>query len=171
MKTGLFVSSNVLSSVNIYKFNLNSKEFKDFLVKLSDLLSKLTTIVNLKTSGLHPLSEFITGETYFPGSGPVTRNIESRPVTCMTINFGALPDTNTKSVAHGITFDANTTFVESSIMSTSTSLLKSISIPHASATAIDIVEFNIDNTNVSIKTGKDMTDYDKTIIVLKYISN
>ena len=171
MKTGIFVTSKIFSVGDIYKYNINSKEFKDFLVRLTRNLDNLTKVVNLKTSGSHPLSEFLTSETFFPSASATTRNIENRPVTCITISFGALPNTATKSVAHNITFDANTTFVEKSIMSTSTSLVKAISIPHASSTAIDIVEFDIDSTNINITTGKDMTAYDKTVVVLKYITN
>jgi len=112
---GIFVpTTRLLSLTRIYDMNPDTREFKDLLINLSRNINNIATILNKKTNGIHPLVEFLSGNTFFPNpayssksnNSPVYRS-EYRKV----INFGALPNVaSTKSVAHKLNFNSKTVF-------------------------------------------------------------
>ncbi len=168
---GMFVGTTTAFDTDSKE--INTQEFRDFINILQQNINNISNVLNMKTSGSHPLGvEFVTGNTYFPNpsySSSTDVNPVERPEFSVTIDFGSLPNTATKSVAHGITINSNTVFTRADIMATDTTAFKSIKIPYSSTTAADIIEFNIDSANINIITGKDMTSYDKTIVTLYYL--
>ena len=173
MANGLFVgNSGSFFENDISKLNVNSQEFMEFIVSLQQRINNLTNAINMKSTGSFTLSEFVTGNTYFPNpsySSSSSITPAERPEYRMVVNFGALPNTTTKSVAHGITCNSSTIFTDMWAISSDTSSYNYIKIPYASSTSADIIELYVDGTNVNIKTGKDRSSYDNTIVVLSYL--
>lgn len=98
-------SSNVLDIQNLDKIkSLDSPEFKVFLSRLRNILNNISTSTNSKISGYYPLTESVTGKKLFPDpSIAATDKPPYRDIYLTAINFGALPNNTTKSVAHGLT--------------------------------------------------------------------
>lgn len=178
MADGSFVpTTNIFDTSFIYSVNVNSKDFKELLVITRNTLSEIATVLNTKTTGMHPLEEFITGNTYFPdptlnSTTPVAPT--QRPSVITTVNFGALPNTATKSVPHGIIFPTGTnTFRSISITAGATDLTGKIYIElgYSSPVLANNIEINYDAVNINITTGSDRTNFTECIVVLEYIKS
>lgn len=134
-----------------------------FLI-IRDEINAIKTILNNKTTGAHELYEFISGSTYF--SDPTLDSTTAltpipRPEYLTTVNFGALPNTAAKAVAHGIITTAKMKMVHIHATASDLATPAYIQIP---ATWIAI-----DGTNITITTPADYTAYTECIVVLKYI--
>lgn len=170
---GAFVqTTDVFDTSAIHSMDINSKEFKEFLVRLRQSINNIALSLNVRDAGYYVQTEFVNGQAYFPdptlnsttATAPVHRQVFRK-----VINFGALPSTATKTSAHGITVTDAFTFTRIYATATDTTGHDYIPIPYASATAIDVVELSVDGTNVSITTGKDQTAFDTCYVVLEYI--
>ena len=149
-------------------------DWKDAQLMLTDYLQKVADAVNVReiaqyqdatlSSGVN-ISETATGQAYFTPGDPNKFRYGSRTV----VNFGALPNTGTTSVAHGITITANTRFtrIYGVANDPSTSF---IPLPFID-TAGNSVELNVDATNVNIITPSDYTAYTVTYVVLEYVED
>jgi len=172
---GAFVPlTEIFEIENLGQIDINSPEYKDFLVRLRQILNNQSTILNIKDTGIYDPEEFVCGQIWFPDpalSSQTTRKPTARQVFRKVINFGALPNTATKNVAHGITFPAPNTYSFTRIYGASTDPTAGsyLPIPYASATAANIIELSVDNTNVSITTGVNRVAYTTTYVVLEYI--
>jgi len=165
-------TTDVFDRSAIQALNVNSPEFKDFLVRLYQTTNNIANAVNIRDAGYYPLTEFICGQLWFenPNLSSSTAQVpEYRQVWRKIINFGALPNTSTKNVAHSITVDSNTTFTRIYATASDTTGNTYIPIPYAHATAANIVRLDVDATNVSITTGIDRTNYDTCYVILEYI--
>lgn len=171
---GSFVQTTQVWDISqIYELNANSPEFKQFLVLLYQQLNQVATVLNTKDSGFYDTSEFVNGQVLFPNPSlnssstttPVFRQIQRK-----VINFGALPNTATKSVTHGITTTAATTFTRIYATATNPSTLY-IPIPYATNTAGASIEINVDPTNVNITTGSDRTAFTTCYVILEYVQS
>lgn len=163
---GSYIPTTQVWDVNeIYSTDVSSREFKELIVRLYQNINTQALSVNGKDTGIYDTSEFVNGQT-FPSTDSNPYNI--RQVFRMLVNFGALPNNATKSVAHGITVTDNVTFTR--IYGTSNDLAAKsyIPLPYASATG-DNIELYIDDTNVNITTGSDWSAYTTTYIVLEYL--
>jgi hypothetical protein len=85
------------------------------------------------------------------------------------VNFGALPNNTTASVAHGISVTANTVFTRIYACGTNPNT-KFVPIPYVNVgTPGDGVELWVDTTNVNIKTTTaNWTSY-TAIVVVEYL--
>jgi len=143
------------------------EEEKD--LKIRQYLNDIATATNTKDSGIYDAVETITGQSFLPLFSTQTgANATYRTVFRKVIDFGALPNTTTKSVAHGITFGS--TFSATKIYGASTNPGTSwIPLPYASPTAANNIELNLDATNVNVITGSNRTAYTRTFIIVEYI--
>lgn len=169
---GAFVpTNNVWDVSDIYETEVTSPAFKELLVRLYQNLNLMSLVVNMKDTGLYVDSELVTSNQYFTNpalSSATQQNPTLRPVFRMVVNFGALPNTATKSVAHNINPTLSFTFTR--IYGCSTNPLTSyIPLPYASPVLVNNIELNADATNVNITTGSDRTAYTTTYVVLEYI--
>lgn len=90
-------------------------------------------------------SEVDTGTTW----------IDDLTIYKKTIDIGALPDTDTKTVAHGIT-DFNMLINVTGSFSDGTN---SAPLPYSSPTTTKNIQIYVDDTNISIVTGEDRSSY------------
>lgn len=169
--TGAFIpTTNVWDVSEIYATDVTSDAFKELLVRLYQNLNLMSVGVNNRDAGFYDTSEFVCGQQFF--SDPALRSTDQttpilRPVFRKVINFGALPDTATKSVAHGITTTVNTSFTRMYGVATKPHALPAtfsgVSIPNSSIT------LEVDGTNVKITTAANLTAYTITYVILEYI--
>lgn len=164
-------TTNIWDTSEIYSTDVTSPAFKELLVRLYQNLNLLSLVTNVKDSGMYVDSEFQTSCQYFadPALNSSTQQTPTlRPVFRKVINFGALPNATTKSVAHGIAPTASFSFTRIYGCSTTPST-SYIPLPYASTTLINNVELNADATNVNITTGINRSAYTITYVVLEYI--
>jgi len=163
-----------------------SEGLRNFLVQLTSTVNHLSLILNMKDTGYYTLNEFANSQYFYPLEVPAaTYNTiqEPRPVYRKVINFGALPNTALKSVAHGIqgivpSTGLPTTFRFTRIYGCATKpgsvappvTAQFIPIPYVSTNSLaEGIEIDVTATNVRIRTGSDRSAYTSTFVILEYV--
>ena len=172
---GMFLpTTEILDVDELYGTDVNSKEFKELIVRLAQSFNRSLLVTNNKESAFYDTKEFLTGQTYFPESVDSTpdQSIERRYVYRKVIDFGALPDTAAKSVAHGLTFTTGTIFtrIYGSATDPSAGALAALPLPYASPVLANNIELSVSNANVTVTTGSDRTAFTKCYIVVEAIN-
>lgn len=158
----------------IQALDVNSEEFKEFLVRLRQSINNIALSVNNRDGGFYTLGEFNTGAQVFPTVDPVTLEVsEYRSVIRDTINFGTLPNNGTTAINHTINpptgTTTNYTFLHIYGAATNTAALQAISLPYED-TAGNIASIIVTQTQVVITTNFNASAY-TAIIVLEYVVN
>lgn len=167
MDTSTLLQTNNLIDINLIKSSsMSNDEIKETLVRMSETINSILLSINSKDIGLYDLNEQVSGQTYFDSSGN-----SSRAVFRKVIDFGSLPNAASKSVSHDLDSNWSYKFTRIYGVASDSSNKKYIPIPYASSTSTDIVELYVDSSTVVIVTGKDMTSYDTTYVVLEYCEN
>lgn len=171
---GSFVpTTNVWDVSEIYSTDVNSPEFKELLIRLYQNLNIMSVNLNLRDIGYYDTNEQICGQLYFPNP-----NLNSgtqvtpgwRPVFRKVIDVGALPNTATKSVAHGIIVD--TTFIVTRIYGAATDpvALTGIPLPYSTPAALNqAIALSYTATNIVITTGINYASYTTSYVVIEYL--
>ena len=129
-------------------------------------LKQISEGVNYRDVGTYYNQEVLAGQRFVPTSNQG----DARSVFRKVILIGALPNTTTKQVAHGITVIATTRFtrIYGTANNPSTQFLP---IPYVSTTAVaNGIEVWVDATYVNIKTGVNYAAYTDSFIVLEWVS-
>jgi hypothetical protein len=172
-QSGSFVPTSYIWDVaRLYEIDVRSDEFKELLVRLYQNLNLMAIVLNGKDTGIYNTYELVNGQTFFPNpllNSSTEVNPTFRQVYRLVINFGALPNAATKSVPHGITITPATTFTRIYATASDTTGNTFIPIPYASLTLVNVVEINVDATNVNISTGIDRTNYNVCYVILEYL--
>jgi hypothetical protein len=168
---GMFVPLiNIWDVQQIQSSNINSQEFKELLVRLYQNINQMAIALNLKDTGYYPQSEFVTSKLLFPNVTSDNQNYRS--VFRTTINFGSLPNTSTKSVAHHIpistTIPTTIEFLNIYGSASNPDQTSFLPIPFASPTLNENIKLSVTNTNIVITTAIDYSAYNG-IVVLEYI--
>jgi len=158
--------------------DVNSPEFKDFIVRLYQTTNNIALAVNIRDAGYYTENEFINGQLWYQNkslSSKTSQAPEYRQVYRKVVDFGALPDGTgavTKTIAHGITVDSNTTFTRIYGAASRTATADSyIPLPYSSPTLANNILLAADATNVivTVDATVDWSAYDVTYVVLEYI--
>jgi hypothetical protein len=169
---GSFVpSTNVWDTSELEKIDVTKPEFRELLVRLYQNLNLMAQAVNLKDTGYYYPEEFVNGQKFFPNpmSDPTSGlSQEGRQVFRTVINFGALPNTATKSVAHGIPANGIASITRIYGAATNTAAPEYIPIPYVSVSGANI-ELYADGTNVYIITNADYSAYTITYVIMEYL--
>lgn len=164
---GAFVpTSNDYDPQLIYELDIKTTEFKDFLVRLRESITDMAYVVNVKRTGFLNDTEFVNGKQLFPRSGAGGTGQEYRPVYELELDFGSLPNTTSKSVAHGLNLTGLLTTWEWLFLSgaaTNPSTGAGISLPNEG------IYVEVDATNVTVTTTDDKTSFTKSKINLQYV--
>ena len=145
---------------------------KQLLVKLYQNLNLMQIALNQREFANYSESEVLNGQTYFPTPGLNSLSStqpEDRQVFRKVINFGPLPNATTQTVPHDIDIDSGYSFTRIYGTSTNSNQTVFIPLPFPSPTLNQIVKLQITDTDVSITTDIDYTDYVNTYIVLEYL--
>jgi len=138
------------------------------------VLNNMAIMINNKVTGFYTKTEFINGKQWYPDptlSSLTPKAPTPRMVYSIVVPFGALPNTATKTVAHGITFPTPNTYQSVQIYASATDPtgVINIPIPYASPVLANNIELFVDGTNVSITTGSDRTAFTKTDVYFEFI--
>lgn len=176
INSGAYIqTTDILDAQLIYDLDIDSREFREVLVRLRTALNKVAVLLNLKDTGYYPLSEFVNGQSFFPNpalSATGTSQVATyRQVYRLVINFGSLPNTGSTSVAHGLTPTTKWSFTRIYATASDTTSFNYIPIPYASSVLADNISISVDATNVTITTGSDRTNFDTCYVVLEYIKS
>lgn len=159
--TGQFVpTTNVWEYGQIETMDPNSDEFKQLLVRLYQNINLMALAINSKEAGQYLLEEFNTGQQWFAASN---NQLDLRNGFRIGVNFGALPNAGAKSVAHGITVDANLKWTDIYGAATNPTALQGIPLTDGSITSIVA-----DATNVTITTSANLTSFTECTVILEY---
>ncbi len=169
-------TTNVWDPSEIYASDL-SPELKEILVRMYQNLNIMSTVLNVKDTGSY--NNTFAGanvQQWFPNpanNSTTSGRATERPVYRTVINFGALPNAITKSVAHNIICNGLTTFTRIYGAASDTTGFNYIPIPYASnAAATAQVMLTVDATNVTIDTGTvNRSNFNICYIVLEYIQS
>lgn len=171
--TGLFVpTTNVWDVEQLQSVNVNSPEFKELLVRLYQNINLIALAVNKKDSAYYDVQEFVNGQSFFPD--PLLNSNSAttpsyRQVYRLVINFGVLPNTTAKAIAHNLTINPGYTFTRIYGAASDTTNKTYIPLPYASPTAANNIELSVDATNVTVTTGSNRSNYSTTYVVLEYM--
>lgn len=153
----------------IISLDVQSEEFKEFLVQLYLTQQDLLQSANYKTSGIYDFPEALSGNVYPSGATSLTTKrsgilklIQFPPAT-------TLPNAGTIEALHGIDFSNITTFVRIYGVATNlTAPRTAIPIPYISSTG-NIVEVIVLSDRIRINTNANFTAYTNVRVVVEYI--
>lgn len=171
----LISTTNVWDTSQLYSSDFGNKDdLRELFVRLYQNINNIVLVLNQKDTGCYFLQEFINSQVFFPN--PTLSSSSSSPSSVRQVyryvmNFGALPNTGTTSVAHGLTMSAIWSATRIYGASTDTSGLNYIPLPYASPTAANNIELKIDATNVTIITGSNRSAFTKTYVVFEYLKS
>jgi hypothetical protein len=163
-------SQNLESYVPVY--DAAPKTFEEGLPFIVEQLKKLANAVNAREIGYFLDEELLSGKAFIPGINNASDGGSSQQFRTMlrkVIIFGALPNASTKSVPHGITFDANFTLIQMFAAATDPVNLIAFPIPYASAGSSDGVALYMDADNVYIVTQMNRSSYTRCFVVIEYL--
>lgn len=169
LQIGIFLPTTRVYDVE--EVNLEP-DLKRLLVQLYQSINDISIAINLKQSGIYSLEEIQTSQAFFPDPNKdvsASGSIPERDSYRTVVNFGALPNNGTKTVAHDI--DIIDTFIFTHIYATATdqSASRAIPIPYASGDGIGNISLSVDGTNVRITTSGNVSSYNECVVVLEYI--
>lgn len=153
-------SSNIPSLQNQLPLSIElPKDPEELRDELNDVYQTIASAVNNKIGGLYVPQEKINSQQYFD-----TTNIQRfKSVYRMVVNFGALPDTATKSVAHNISgWNSNFRLTMAYGAATDPIGLQALPIPN------DGILLSVDDQEVIVTTTSDLSAYTDTTIVVEY---
>lgn len=138
-------------------------DYEQFLLKLTDTYRDTATCVNLREIGAYEQQERVTGSTLFNAT-----NIQRvRPVFRKVINFGALPNATSKSVAHGINVTSTFQFLKmygvGNNPAATGATVYAVSIPNNES------KIELTQTNVIVTTTANYSAFTVCAIVLEYV--
>lgn len=149
-----------------------SPQFRELFVRLHQTVNDIAIRLNISDAGYYVQEEFVCGQVYFPNPTLTDTTAQAptyRQVFRKVINFGVLPNTATKTVAHSIAPDSTFTFTRIYGAASNTTGLVYLPLPYSSPTLVENIKLFANNTNVSITTGNNMAAYNVTYVVLEYI--
>src|SRR5580692_710292 len=162
-----YITNNLLPDRDVYDvdviegLDVNSQQFKDFLVRLYQITNDIKISVNSRDGGFWPLGEFNTGMQYYPN--PADPTATPRTINRCVVNFGALPNNATKVVNHNINAGIGTTtnyfFIGHSAWANDTTNLIYFPIPSVSPTTGNNVFLSVGQTQVAITTNFNATAF------------
>ena len=171
---GAFIpTTDVFDISQIQNLDPSSVEYKQFIVSISNAINSIALLLNIKDSGYYLPTEFVNGQLWFSNQSTTTiEPLNLRQVFRMVVDFGALPNTAEKSVAHNITdISSAYSFTRMYAVASDTTGMNYIPIPYASPTLANNISLRADATNVYIETGSDRTAFNKCYVVLEYLTS
>lgn len=171
---GSFVpTTNIWDSAEIEQLDIKP-ELKELLVRLYQNLNRMSLALNTKDTGIYNNSQFVNSQIWFPNPSLTSASgtyPDFRQVYRCVVNFGALPNATTKSVAHGITITSSTTFTRIYGAASDTTGNNYIPLPYTSPTLANNIQLDVSATNVTITTGANRTNFNICYIILEYIQS
>lgn len=131
---------------------------------ITEYLNKISNAINIREIGWLISKEYPTG-------GQLFSSVEGqfRSVLREVIDFGALPNSATKSVPHHISYDSNFSLLNLVAGASDPVGLTAIPIPFASSILTENIKLTIDNTNINITTDMNYSNYTICYVTIIYV--
>jgi hypothetical protein len=142
------------------------EEARPFLV---EQLKKISNAVNLREIGWFLDVELLSGKQFFADQSLTGTSEQFRSVFRKVIDFGTLPKSTTKSIPHGIVFDANFTLVSMWLSATDPVNFVAFSLAYWAKNAPGDITLNMDDTNVNVVTNSNYNAYTRSYVVIEYL--
>lgn len=172
---GLLIPTTQIWDISeIESVNVNSREFKELLIRLYQNLNRMAVAINLKDSAIYDNSEFINGQSFFPNpaySSMTATRPSRRSVYRTVVNFGALPNAAAKSVPHYIDIDSGYTFtrIYGAASRNKPGAYIYFPIPYVSLVLNEQIQLYVTDTDVVITTAIDYSLCTTCYVILEYI--
>jgi len=166
----LLPTTKELDASEIYETDVSSDEFKELIVRLYQAINSISIAVNSKDSGYLPNQESISGVLLFGTTVSSNGQLQYRPGYRVAINCGALPNTGSNSIAHGISIGANYRLIKLYGGATTATATSMIPLPFASPTLSENIKLEATGTNIVITTGSNRSSYTTSYVVMEYVS-
>ena len=166
------VTTNVWDTPGLY--SVKDPIIQQLLVRLYQNVNEISLVTNVKDTGFYNTDEYVNGQLWFPNplnNSSDTNATQFRQVLRKVINFGPLPNTATKSVAHGIICNTSTTFTRIYATASDTTGFNYIPIPYSSPILANNIEINVDATDVNITTGSNRSNFNICYVVLEFLQS
>jgi hypothetical protein len=174
-QVGAFVGTTFEWDVSeIYEIDVTSPQFKELLVRLYQNINSIALLLNIKDTGYYNTQEFVNGQLLFPNPLSVSSTSSMAPfrqIFRTLVNFGALPDSTAKPIAHGIDFTTTYTATRIYGSASDTTSRNYIPLPYASPTIANNISVFVDATHVTITTAADWSMYDTCYVIIEYVKN
>lgn len=163
----------ILDADILYSLDVTKPEFKEVLVRLGYFINDMVLALNDKDTGIYPLQEYPCGKRLFPNPAfnvGTTSSQTDRPIFRTTLNFGALPNTATKSVPHNITVNGNFQLTYLQAFATNPTTFHFLPIPYVDPNVLaNGILINGDATNINITTAADYSAYTLCVVYIEYV--
>ena len=173
--SGAYIPTTNVWDVNeIYSTEVTSPKFKELLVRLYQNLNVMSMGINNRDAGMYDTNEFVCGQQFFSNpalTSASTTTPTPRNVFRKVVNFGALPNTASKSAAHGITTTTGLSFTRVYGVATKPSPIHCLPFPRPDDGVYNYISLDVDGTNVNVKTGANLSGYTTAYVILEYIKN
>src|SRR5271166_1480135 len=146
--TGLFIpTTSNFEIAAIFDIDVNSKEFKELIVRLYQNQNNIALSLNLKDSAYYLQEEFVTGAQFY--NTVTLSELNTRPEFRKAFNTGAL-GAGVTTVAHGLTIGTTWTFTD--IWGTATDNVGNnyYPLPWSSAAGATNIELRVNAANIVI---------------------
>lgn len=166
----------VFDPSTIARLDLNSDDFRQFLVLQSQAFNNIAQILNVKETGVYLPIEVVNGQKWFADPTLSTVGTGKQPTLrqgyTVVVNIGTLPNAGTVAVPHNIAgISSTTTFtaIYGAASDTTAQLYKPL--PYTSIVAANSIQVEVDATNVTITTAIDYSMYTFAYVVLNYLKD
>jgi len=172
---GAFIATTSVWDVQqIYTTDITTPEFKELLVRLYQNINNIAIVLNLKDTGMYPITEYVNGQLFFPNpanSSATTgaANPIQRQVLRKVINFGAL-GAGATSVNHNIIINAAYTFTRIYGVASDTTTNNYYPLPFASAGGANNIELRVSATQVIITNNSGIA-FNFCYVILEYLTS
>lgn len=159
----------IFDEAQVRKLDVQSNEFKEFLVNLIKNLNNIALVTNVKETGLYfPVTQFVTGGVYFPNPALTSATPQAptnRQVVRDTVFWDkAFPNNGSDTEPHGIPFDSLLLGVHVYGCATNPGV-SFAPIPNQD------IRLTISTTNIEITTTSDYSAYTKGLFVIEYLTS
>jgi len=163
-----YSSQNFESYVPVY--DAIPEKWEDAVPFLVEQLKLHGNAINIREIGWFLNEEVLSGKSFIPANTSTSSDTqEYRSIFRKIINFGALPNTASKSIAHGINISNNFTLLQLYGAATDPIGLTSISLPYVDATVANSVSLSMDATNITVVTHDNKSAYTRCYVIIEYI--
>lgn len=135
----------------------------EFNYVLTDFIKKIISSVNAKDIGQYVLQEIQNGQVFFISND----NQNFRSIYRKVINFGALPNSTTKLVQHGIQITDQLRFTRIYGCANHPNN-EFLPLPFSSSVLAENILLQVDNQNVIIETAQDYSAFTDSYVILEY---
>lgn len=166
----LVPTTPILDITNLKGKNLDSPEFRQFMIRLTQYLNLMARATNAKDDGEYSTAQTDNGQQFWS----LIAGEQPRAVNRIVIDFGALPNgtvSTTKAVNHNINFPPGSIWTRTFGQATNTTTGAGVQLSYSSPTLANNIEFNTTATQVIITVDAtvDWSAYDTTYIYLEWI--